>query len=243
VQKKFSDVFKGKLTVIGMIHLAGKELSLDRALDELAVYEQEGVDAAIIENYHGTKEQVEEVLSAAERMCRNIVLGVNILPNEYYISLPMAEHYGAKFVQLDHVAGRYTAGKIDHELYMDFKAKAPVIVLGGVWPKYYTPVSGSDLEKDLREGMQRAEAVVVTGEATGKEIPIGKIRKFREIIGDHPLVVGAGLTPENAYEQLMIADGAIVGSCFKPNGATYGKVSAKLVKKFMSVVEKVRKEK
>ena len=89
--------------------------------------------------------------------------------------------------------------------------------------------------------MLRAEAVVVTGAGTGVETPLGKIIRFREIVGGHPLVVGAGLTVDNAYEQLCVSDGAIVGSFFKKGGDTRNPVDRGKIRDFMSVVRAARK--
>ena len=56
------------------------------------------------------------------------------------------------------------------------------------------------------------------------------------VMGDFPLIVGAGVTSENVQEQLRICDAAIIGSYFK-NGNTEDKVRGELVRNLM---EKVR---
>ena len=230
-----------KIPILGMIHLAGDD-PVKRALEEIAVYEEEGVDGAIIENYHGTVEDVTQTLKKTSTMKTNIVIGVNVLPNEFEQAFTLAHKYGADFIQLDYVAGRYTRGELDFQAYSRVKEKYPnIIVLGGVWPKYYTPLEGSDLEQDLWEAKSRAEAVVVTGAGTGVETPLGKVKQFRELIGGHPLVVGAGLTADNAYERLCISDGAIVGSFFKEGGDTRNPIDREKIRDFMSIVEEARK--
>ena len=85
--------------------------------------------------------------------------------------------------------------------------------------------------------------IVVTGEGTGKETPIDKIERFREIMGKYPLIVGAGLTPDNAYNQLLIADSAIVGSCLKKDSNTDNPVDRERVRALMAVVKEARKAK
>jgi len=232
--------FFGKIPILGMIHLAGQN-PVKRALEELTLFEEEGVDGAIIENYHGSVEDVIATLQETSKRKSNVVIGVNVLPNEFYQSLPLAQRYGADFVQLDQVAGAYSSGQLDFAHYVKVKSQHPeIMVLGGVWPKYYHPIEGSDLETDLRTGMQRAEAIVVTGAGTGKETPFDKIKRFREIIGEHPLVVGAGLTPENAYEQLCISNGAIVGTSLKIDDNTNNPMDRQRVRDFMSVVKEAR---
>ncbi len=217
---KFYEMFGDKPPIIGMIHLAGDD-PVDRAIREIGIYEQEGIDAIIVENYHGSIFDVERTLKAIKERGTKLVVGVNILPNEYMAALDMADRYGARFIQQDHVAGSYHQGELNAKLYERCREKYPdIVVLGGVWPKYYTPIQGSDLELDLKEGMERADAIVVTGEGTGIETSIEKILQFKEIIDDFPLIVGAGVTPNNAHEQLENTDGVIVGSSLKPFNQT-----------------------
>jgi uncharacterized protein len=240
LNKLYNTIFD-KIPIFGMIHLAGND-PVKRALEEIAIFEEEGINGAIIENYHGSVKDVIATLQETSRIKKDVVIGINILPNEFNYSIPLAQKYGASFVQLDHVSGKYTAGQLDFEKYAKLKKQHPeIIVLGGVWPKYYHPIEGSDLEEDLRIGTQRAEAIVVTGAGTGKETPIQKIKKFREIIGDHPLVIGAGLTTNNAYEQLCISNGAIVGTFFKEHNNTRESINIKKVRDFMAVVKEARK--
>ena len=240
LNNRYNQVFR-EIPIFGMIHLAGQR-PIKRALEEIALFEEEGIDGAIVENYHGSVEDVIATLQETHRKKPDIIIGVNILSNESYQSLPLAQRYGADFVQIDQIAGTYKSGQLDFESYRKVKSQYPgIIVLGGVWPKYYRPVKGSDLETDLRTGMQRAEAIVVTGAGTGKETPFDKIRRFREIIGEHPLVVGAGLTPDNAYKQLSLSNGAIVGTSLKIDDNTYNPIDRQRVREFMSVVRAARK--
>lgn len=236
----FLEVFQTPKPIIGMIHLAGKD-PVQRALEELAIFEEEGIAGAIVENYHGSTEQVLEVLKAAKGTT-SLALGVNVLPNEFIQALLLADEYNAKFIQLDHIAGTYRGrASLPISSYDVARRHFPdAIVLGGVWSKYYHPIPGSDLETDLNEGRSRAEVIVVTGEGTGKETPLEKIQEFRRILGSHPLIIGAGLTPKNAYEQLTIADGAIVGSSLKPEGNTEKKVDPYLIRDLMEQVKRAR---
>lgn len=236
---RFSEKF-GDLPIFGMLHLAG-ERPIRQALEEIKIFEEEGIDGAIVENYHGSNATLYKALDIIEQYHPQIFIGLNVLPNEFQRALPLADHYGADFVQLDHVAGRYRQGSIDRIAYQGQREHFPeVLVLGGVWPKYYEPLEGSDLAADLQAGMERADAIVVTGEGTGVETPLEKVRQFREVLGDFPLVVGAGLTPENAYDQLLVADGAIVGSCFKPGNDTSQPIDRARVRDFFAAVDQAR---
>lgn len=171
-----------------------------------------------------------------------MLVGLNILPNDYLLSFNMAQTYNLDFIQVDYVSGNYkNAPKVNESQFLSCRESYPnVTVLGGVWPKYYHPVNESILEDDLNNAQKLAHAIVVTGSGTGKETPLDKIKTFRSIIGEFPLIVGAGMTPENVHAQLSIADGAIVGSCFKPLGQTAKKINKSLVNEFMTEVKKNR---
>src|SRR3989344_6457699 len=231
-----------KIPIFGMIHLAGTA-PVKRALEEISLFEEEGIDGAIIENYHGSIENVLDTLEETKKRGPKLVIGVNILPNQFELAFPVAHDSGADFIQLDYVAGTYNNGRrLNVTEYTAEKEKySDIFVLGGVWPKYYQPVKNSNLEIDLLVGMTRAEDIVVTGAGTGQETPIGKIHYFRSVLGDHPLIIGAGLTPENGYEQLSIADGAIVGSCLKTNSRTENPIERTRVRELISVVKEVRR--
>lgn len=239
--------FKNK-PILGMIHLAGSN-PLERALEEINILTEEGVSGIIIENYHGSIENVRHVLFHLQN--RECVLGVNVLPNNYELALELAEEFNADFIQLDYVAGLYERSKpIDEQHFQNVRNKflqerkysdmEEIIVLGGIHPKYYFPVKDSILKDDIEIGMKRAEFIVCTGNSTGSETPLEKIKEFRNLLGKHPLIIGAGLNPSNVVEQLSIADGAIVGSCFKPYGITTEKIQRSLVKEFMDEVKKIR---
>jgi uncharacterized protein len=90
--------------------------------------------------------------------------------------------------------------------------------------------------------MERAEAIVVTGSGTGMETPYDKVAKFKGILGTHPLIIGAGLTTENAYQQLSLANGGIVGSSFKVDNDTKRALDPQKIQDFMDIVKQVREE-
>lgn len=223
-----------------MIHMAGPKC-IEKALSEIEIYDDCGLSGVIIENYHGSTENVIETIESLDRT-KKIKIGINILPNEFSTAFEIAKKFNLDFIQLDYISGTYITNiRLDIEnnihLFKDI-LDSGIRILGGVWPKYYTPIIGSDLEKDINDSLDICSAVVVTGTGTGKETSIDKIKKFNEIINDRkPLIIGAGLNIHNAAEQLMYAQGAIVGSAFKPYGDTFRSVDRKLVEEFMGIVE------
>jgi len=227
----------GKKPIIGMIHLAGetREEKVKRALDELNIYQEEGVDAAIIEDYHGSPEDVHATLKQSSKLDLKIVRGVNNLRDPYE-GFKLAYKFGAKFIQFDSVQTQdlYVA------LYDRLRQKYPeIIVLGGVGFKYIEP-TGNPLSVDLDEGKSRCDAIVTTGMGTGIETPTEKLIEYKKLLGNFPLIVGAGVNLDNISEQLKIADGAIIGSYFKINNNTSNFIDRKKVSALMNIVNKVR---
>ena len=76
---EFNALFNVKKPTIGMIHLAGSNKSerVRRALEELTIYEREGINGAIIEDYHGNFEDVENVVvwNMLEKQWLNVPVG------------------------------------------------------------------------------------------------------------------------------------------------------------------------
>ena len=234
---RFKELFKVDKPIIGMIHLAGDYLDhkVAMAMGELKVYEDAGIDGAIIENYHADYNETLTAIKRIPRMKLDLILGTNILGNPY-VGLSLAGRYGLNFVQFDNVQER----DLDGFLYENMRKNYPeAIVLGGVGFKY-TEKTGNKLEDDLECAKTRCEAIVTTGIGTGIETPLDKLKQYKEILGDFPLIVGAGTNVDNIREQLEYADGAIVGSYFKYKENTRNLLIPKKVYNFMNVVKDIR---
>ena len=168
----------------------------------------------------------------------NKVYGVNMLGFPE-MAFDLARKYGAKFVQMDSVCGHLEPSyeKPFLKKLEAMRGNGDIFLLGGVRFKYQPYRSGRSLEEDLKLGTERCDAIVVTGEGTGISTDLEKIKTFRSILGDFPLIVGAGMTAETAAQQLAYADGAIVGTGFKELGITEYPVDEARVVAFMTSVK------
>lgn len=245
-KRRFLELFKTEKPILAMIHLKGDsgEEKLEIAKTEIDQLIENGIDAVIIENYFGSPEDVEEVLKYISKERNHMIYGINILDDDKR-AFELALKYEAKFIQLDSVAGHLNVE--DDGEFNDFiqkmRQQTNAFVLGGVRFKYQPYLSERSLEEDLKIGMSRCDGIVVTGDGTGMETDLDKIKEFRAIIGDDfPLVIGAGLTAENCDTQLAIADAAIIGSYLKDNYKDNGNVSVEHVKHFMGELEKCREK-
>ena len=103
---KFEDVFHVKKPVMAMLHLKGEthEEVLQRAKRETDLLFDAGADAVIVEDYFGDEQDVVAVLEWLQKERPDALYGVNLL-DQFEKSYQLAERYGAKFMQVDSVAG------------------------------------------------------------------------------------------------------------------------------------------
>jgi len=234
----YRQLFGDKKPVFAMLHLkADSRMSmLERAQKETRCYLENGVEALVVENYFGSAQDCETVLSWLQNEYPDAIYGVNIL-GAYETAFEMADKYNARFIQIDSVCGHLPpkydgvyANRLD-----DLRRDSKAVLLGGVRFKYQPVKSGRTVREDLILGMQRCDAIVVTGEGTGKATPLEKVLEFRETIDDFPLVLGAGVTLNSIEETFENCDGAIVGSYMKDMHRDVGDVNPDYVKAFMAV--------
>ena len=239
---EFSEVFRINKPVMAMVHLKGYsgEDKRRRWEREIGIYYRSGVDAVIVEDYFGSVPYVYQALEFLRESYPDRIYGVNIL-DEPEMSMQAALEYKASFIQVDSVCGHLPkdADNAYGEMMKELK-KNGVLIMGGVRFKYQPVLSGRSLGEDLGLSKERCGAVVVTGEATGVSTDEDKIREFRGILGDFPLIVGAGLNDMNAFSQLSIADGGIIGSWLKDGHSATGEVNESYVRSFMDIVFRLR---
>lgn len=238
-------VFSAPKPVIGVIHCKGEteEEVLALAKKEIEIYESCGLDGVLVETYFGTYTQVEKVLSYLQNKESKVPYGVNCL-NVDAMGFYLAEKYGCDFLQIDSVGG-HLKSRDDESLdaFFDFfREKCSAYLMGGIRFKYQPINSGRSTEEDLKIGMERCDAICVTEDATGQKTSMKKIQQFRDAIGEFPLFVCAGVTPDNVKEQLRVADGVVVGSYFKDTYQDTGDVCKEHVLEIVKQVEELRKE-
>ena len=241
--KSFFEVFPVKKPIIGVIHLKGTGTDdiRERAKREIDLYCRGGVDAIIAEDYFGTYPHLEWVLEYMHEAKLPVPYGVNCL-NFDSLCFKLARDYSCDFLQLDSVVG-HVKPRDEASLDAFFALERPTcdaLVLGGVRFKYQPVLSEHSEEEDIETAKRRCDAVCVTGDGTGMEAPIDKIRRFKTACSDTPLIICSGVNEDNCIEQLSAADGAVVGSFFKDTGRDTGDVCAEKVERLMRRVRTLR---
>jgi len=234
-------------TIIGMVHLAPLpgsprwEGSMDRvvagALADAGALIEGGADAVLVENFNDmpfTPGRVEPATVAAmsvvaaevRRTLPRTPLGLNVLKNDARAALAVAAAAGAEFIRVNVHAGAVLAdqGIVQSDAHGTLRDRrllsVDVAILADVGGKHAVPLGPVDVDQTARDLVHRglADALVVSGPATGQATPLADVKRVRSAVADVPLLVGSGVTAETIAELLSLADGVIVGTSVKRNG-------------------------
>lgn len=249
----------GSRAVFGMVHLdplpgaplwsGSMEPIIERALADARAIFEGGADALIFENFGDRPfrpRSVEPETIAAMTMAISEIrseirlpFGVNVLRNDAVAALGIATATGARFIRVnvltsamvtdqgiiegnaDEVLRRRRALGIGTAIFADHNVKHAVPLVAE------HPVRSA---RDLRlRGL--ADVLIITGGETGLAASTDTLKLLRESLQDVPLVVGSGITPENA-RAYAAADGAIVGTALKRDGRVDRDQVARVVEAF-----------
>lgn len=212
-----------------------------------------GMDALLIEN-HGdapfTPGRVAAATVAAmaiavaeiRRAAPAVPLGVNVLKNDARAALAIAAAAGAQFIRVNVHAGAVVAdqGIVQTDAYRTLRDRrlldADVRIFADVQGKHAVPVAPVELELEARDLVHRglADALVVSGRATGEATAIADIKRVRSAVPEVPVLVGSGVTADTVAELLSLADGVIVGTSLKRDGDVRQPVDAARVRRLVA---------
>ncbi|HSL44471.1 MAG TPA: BtpA/SgcQ family protein [Anaerolineales bacterium] len=227
---------------------------INQALSDLEIYKQEGVDSIIFENDHdlpyiqppldekGVALMTRIAKEARKRFDRPI--GIQMLEAANITSLEIAAEADLDYIRVEayvfaHVGGsgviNGSAGKI---LRRRKELNAEHIkVFADVKKKHGSHSLTIDL--DIKDEIMQAEfflvdGVIVTSQFTGLNPDKSDLIKAKSVT-KLPVLIGSGMTPENIGEYLPLADGFIVGSCFRKDGKFLEKLEPERLRQFMDV--------
>ena len=232
--------------LVGVVHLlplpgaprAGRDLTpvLDAARRDAAAL-AEGCDAVIVENFgdvpfHATRVPAETIaamalsLAAVGEELGALPLGVNVLRNDAAAALGLCAATGASFFRVNvHTGAAVTdqgiiEGEADRTLRERARLAPDAALLADVHGKHASPLGRESIGRAALDALERgmADAVIVSGHGTGNSPSPEPLAEVRAAVGSRPVLIGSGLTPENAGSLLAHADGAIVGTWLKEEG-------------------------
>jgi len=256
-------------TFVGVVHLLptpGSPRSagslapvLARAVEDARALVAGGCDALLVENFgdapfHPRSVPPETVaalalaVDAVRSASGGRPVGVNVLRNDARAAIGICAATGASFVRVNVHAGAAASdqGILEgraHETLRERARLAPgVAILADAHVKHATPLGKETLGEAVRElvGRALADAVVVSGRETGSPPSASDLREAREAAGDAPVLVGSGLSVENALDLLPLVDGAIVGTSLERGGRTAEPADPERVARLRAVFDRLR---
>lgn len=247
--------------LIGVVHLKALPgspaaiLSMDEitslALADAKVLREAGFDAIVVENFGDapfSSVAMEPasvaglaIVAARVREACGLPMGINALRNDARAGLGIAAATGASFIRVNIHTGVYATdqgiieGRADETLRDRKRLGAKVAIFADVNVKHATPISHTDIVRAAKDTAHRglADALVVTGAATGEAVDVNELRRVREAVPERRLFVGSGATAETVRSLLTIADGVIVGTGLKARRDPANPIDAKLAKEFV----------
>ncbi|MEA5465099.1 photosystem I biogenesis protein BtpA [Leptothoe sp. PORK10 BA2] len=231
---------------------------IERAVQESVALASGGVHGIIVENFFDapfTKGAVDPAVVSAMTLVISrlqqlvaVPMGVNVLRNDAHSGLAIAACTGAKFIRVNVLTGAMATdqGVIEgdahrllryrKELGADVKIFADVLVKHGAPVGSIVPETAmaSAVADTLHRGL--ADAVIVSGGATGEPPTVQDLAKAKAAAGKMPVLVGSGANVDNIPQLMQSADGVIVSSSLKRWGQIEQPVDPHRVGQFMDAL-------
>jgi membrane complex biogenesis BtpA family protein len=261
-------VFSAKKPVIGMLHVPAlpgspqNRLEFDAIIDwvmtDAEALAAGGADGFILENFGDIPFYPGRVpphtvafmtsLGCEIRRRFKHPLGINVLRNDAESALAIAAATEAEFVRVNiHAGARLTdQGLIEGTAHDTLRYRRllgrDVKIFADVDVKHSAPVAVRDLSEEVEELVSRggADAIIVTGSATGKQTDLEDLKAAKRAAGSAPVFAGSGVDRANAAGILQIADGLIVGTALKRDGVTTNPVETERVRTLMELLKPLR---
>lgn len=246
---------KQKRPIIGMIHLlalpgaplwqGSLQQVLDRACADAQTLVAAGFDAVLVENFgdlpftSGTVDPstiaaMAWILAHLQRECP-ILTGINVLRNDWRSALALASVCGGCFIRVNVHCGVMVTdqGIIAGQAYDCLRTRrsleaTDIGIFADVWVKHGEPLgSRRDIVESARETLFRglADALIVTGKATGAAVQVDQLALLRHELPDAALIAGSGVHAGLVATLAPWVDAIIVGTSIKYHQVTTNAVS------------------
>lgn len=187
--------------VLPVLHV----LDTPRTLRNLRHVIAAGAPGCFLINHDFEPERFLPIIRDVRAVHPSLWLGVNFLAVTGRDAFPMlgaladegvtVDAYWADDARIDEYGNNAEAREIS-EIYE--KSSWRGLYFGGTCFKKQREVAPEHYSAAAREACAFMDVVTTSGVATGQEADLGKIETFRAAIGDKPLALASGITPENA---------------------------------------------
>ncbi len=230
---------------------------VEAALRDAETLASGGVDGLIVENFgsapffKGSGGQPipahqAAVLTMITSRCVadfGLPVGVNCLRNDAMTALGIAAAAGARFVRVNVHIGAYLTdqGIIEGEAAATLRYRSELGSGTQVWAdvlvKHAEPLVPTDPEQAVADTVHRglADAIIVTGKATGAGVDLDRLESCRSAAPDTPIYIGSGFQPDVVERLAPLVEGAIVGTWLKHEGRVERPVDGSRVRQLVEL--------
>lgn len=250
--------------LIGMLHvppLPGSPRSTaafatirDRVVKDAAALLEGGISNLMIENFGDTPffpgtvpaHTVAHLTAIATEISSrfpNASIGLNVLRNDGCSALSIAAATAASFIRVNVLCGARLTDQgivqgIAHDLLRLRKTLSAerVAILADVDVKHSAPLAERSLADEVDDAIKRghADAIIVSGNATGASVDASRLEEVVAAAGSIPVLIGSGATAESITKLSRLASGFIVGTAIKRNGDVHQPVDLSRVREIVS---------
>ena len=229
---------------------------LDQACADAEAFAAADFDGLVVENFgdapfrRGTADDpvtpdvVAAVAVVADRVQRasGLSVGINCLRNDGVAGFGVAAATGARWVRVNVLNGAYVtdqgviSGEAARIAAYRRQLGTDALLLADFMVKHAVPLAPLDVSTGAQDLAERsgADAIVLSGSRTGRPVDVALMDEIRHAVGDFPIWIGSGLTPENAAELWRRCDGAIVGTACKVAGRSRAPVDVERARRLRS---------
>jgi uncharacterized protein len=179
---------------------------------------------------------------------RNVPFGVDVLWDPK-AALALAKATGASFIRevitgvYESDMGLWAPDAAELYRYRDHIDAGDVMIMANITPEFASPLGTRSVAQRAKSAVVSSlvDALLIAGPMAGSEPEPALIIEAKEAVGDAvPVLLNTGARADNIGRFLRAADGVIVGSGLKFEGATWNRVDPARAAEFMDQVAKIR---
>lgn len=203
----YRSTFPKKYAFLAVVHVEGEQQGLRNA----RIAQEEGADGIFLINHSITYVSLLECYARIRQQLPDFWIGLNCLDLGMSAVGVIPQTSAGLWVDNAGIKEGASPTYIAEQFAkLRKKSEWHGIYFGGVAFKYQAPVS--DVAKVARLAMPFVDVITTSGDGTGIAADISKIRRMKEAIGNHPLAIASGITPENVSDYMPHADCFLVAT-------------------------------
>jgi hypothetical protein len=206
---RFRARFKNKHTVLPVVHVEGQ----DQALRNAQIVATAGGEGLFLVNHEIPSTRLLKVHLEVKRQFPDLWIGVNCLdltPDWVGAHPEVAGMWSDQAYIFENREEQHSAALLQERIRETSKWGG--IYFGGVAFKGQRKVKPADLGDVAVRATSYMDVVTTSGPGTGYAAEVGKIKAMKDAIGEFPLAIASGITPENVHLYMPHADCFLVAS-------------------------------